>query len=37
VSEIDRRIEAITAEDPQLLDRVHEQARQLALESLGLA
>jgi len=37
VSEIDRRIEAITAEDPLLLDRVHEQARQLALETLGLA
>ena len=37
MSEIDHRIEAITAEDPQLLDRVHEQARQLALESLGLA
>ena len=34
---IDRRIESITAEDPQLLDRVHEQARQCALESLGLA
>ncbi len=34
---IERRIEVITAEDPQLLDRVHEQARQLALESLGLA
>ena len=34
---IDRRIETITAEDPHLLDRVHEQARQNALESLGLA
>ena len=34
---IDRRIEAITAEDPQLLDRVHGEARQRALESLGLA
>jgi len=34
---IERRIEPITAEDPQLLDRVHEQARQLALETLGLA
>ena len=34
---IDRRIEAITAEDPQLLDRVRGEARQRALESLGLA
>lgn len=34
---IDRRIEALTAEDPQLLNRVHEQARQRVLESLGLA
>jgi len=34
---IDRRIETITAEDPHLLDRVHEQAHQHALESLGLA
>ncbi len=34
---IDRRIEAISAEDPPLLKRVREQARQQALESLGMA
>lgn len=34
---IDRRLDAIAAEEPQLLDRVHQQARQIALESLGLA
>ena len=34
---IDRPIEVITAEDPQLLDRVRGEARQRALESLGLA
>jgi hypothetical protein len=34
---IDRRIEAITAGDPGLMDRVRHEARGRALESLGLA
>jgi hypothetical protein len=34
---IDRRIEAITAGDPGLLERVKHEARARALESLGLA
>jgi hypothetical protein len=34
---IDKRIEAITASDPNFFDRIDRQARQRALESLGLA
>ena len=34
---IDRRIEAITADDPGLLERVRREARGRAMESLGLA
>jgi hypothetical protein len=34
---IDKRIEAIAADDPSLLERVKRAARQRALESLGLA
>ena len=34
---IDRRIEAITAADPGLLERVKQEARHRAMESLGLA
>jgi len=34
---IDKKIEALTASDPNLFDRIHRQARQQALESLGLA
>ena len=34
---IDKRIEAIQAEDPNLMDRIKHQARQKALDSLGLA
>ena len=34
---IDKRIEAISAEDPNLFDRVRRDARQRALDSLGLA
>ena len=34
---IDKRIEAISAEDPNLFDRVRREARQRALDSLGLA
>ena len=34
---IDKQIEAISAEDPNLLDRVHREARQRALASLGLS
>lgn len=34
---LDKRIEAIAAEEPNLLDRVHREARQRALRSLGLA
>lgn len=34
---IAKKIEAISAEDPNLFDRVYRQARQRALESLGLS
>jgi hypothetical protein len=34
---IDKRIETISAEDPSLLERVERDARQRALQSLGLA
>ena len=34
---IDRRIEALTADDPGLLERVRREARGRAMESLGLA
>jgi hypothetical protein len=34
---IDRKIEAVSAEEPNLLDRIEQEARQRALESLGLA
>jgi len=34
---IDKRIEAISAEDPNLLDRVHREGRERALASLGLS
>ena len=34
---IDKKIEAISAEDPNLLDRIHREARLRALSSLGLA
>lgn len=34
---IDRKVEAISAADPALMDRICEQARQRALKSLGLA
>ena len=34
---IDKRIEAVFSEDPNLQDRIHRQARQRALDSLGLA
>ena len=34
---IDRKIEAITAGDPGLMDRIRQEARDRALESLGLA
>jgi len=34
---IDKKIESLTAADPNLFDRIHRQARQQALESLGLA
>jgi len=34
---IDRRIAAIEAEEPNLMDRVKREARERALESLGLA
>jgi hypothetical protein len=34
---IDKRVEAITAADPNFFDRIERQARQRALESLGLA
>jgi hypothetical protein len=34
---IDKRIEAIAAQDPNLLERVKREARQRALDSLGLA
>jgi hypothetical protein len=34
---IDKKIEAITAEEPNLLDRIHRDARERALASLGLA
>jgi hypothetical protein len=34
---IEKRIEAISAEDPTLLDRIHRTARERALESLGLS
>ena len=34
---IDKRIEAISADDPNLFDRVKRDARQRALDSLGLA
>ena len=34
---IDKRIEAITASDPNFFERIDRQARQRALESLGLA
>lgn len=34
---IDRRIEALLAAEPNLMDRIHRDARQRALQSLGLA
>ena len=34
---IDKRIESIAAEEPNLLDRVHRESHQRALRSLGLA
>ena len=34
---IDKKIEAVSAEDPNLLDRVHREARERALASLGLS
>jgi hypothetical protein len=34
---IDKRIELLSASEPALLDRIREQARQRALQSLGLA
>jgi len=34
---IDKKIEALSAADPNLFDRIHRQARQQALQSLGLA
>jgi hypothetical protein len=34
---VDRKIEALGAEEPNLMDRVQREARQRALESLGLA
>ena len=34
---IDKKVEAITAADPNFFDRIERQARQRALESLGLA
>jgi hypothetical protein len=34
---IDRKVEAISAEDPTLLERVKTQAKQRSIESLGLA
>jgi hypothetical protein len=34
---MDKRIETLGAEDPNLMDRIQRQARQRALESLGLA
>ena len=34
---IDKRIEALEAADPNLMDRIHRDARQRALQSLGLA
>jgi hypothetical protein len=34
---IDRKVEAISAEDPTLLERVRTQAKQRSIESLGLA
>ena len=33
---IDKKIEALTASDPNFFDRIDRQARQRALESLGL-
>jgi hypothetical protein len=34
---VDKKIELLTASEPALLDRIREQARQRALQSLGLA
>jgi hypothetical protein len=34
---IEKRIEALQAADPNLMDRIHREARQRALQSLGLA
>ena len=34
---IDKRIEAITADDPNFFERIERDARKQALESLGLA
>src|SRR5258708_15587967 len=34
---VDKRIETLAAREPNLMDRVKRQARQRALESLGLA
>ena len=34
---IDKKIEVLSAADPNLFDRIHRQARQQALQSLGLA
>ena len=34
---IEKKIEAVSAEDPNLLDRVHREARERALASLGLS
>ncbi|QDU74649.1 hypothetical protein Pan97_16610 [Bremerella volcania] len=34
---IDKKIEVVSAEDPNLLDRVHREARERALASLGLS
>ena len=34
---IDKKIETISAEDPNLLDRIHRDAHERALSSLGLA
>src|SRR5713101_1122393 len=34
---IDKRIEVVCAGDPNLMDRIRDQARQRALQSLGLA
>ena len=34
---IDRRIEALLAAEPNLMDRIHREARQRSLQSLGLA